>query len=454
MTDQDVPPGRLLRLLQYAVPVQARELAAVLWSFAYFFCLLGGYYILRPVRDEMGIQGGVEQLQWLFTGTFIAMLVAVPLFAWVASRFPRRTFVPAVYYFFIANILIFYGLFQLDIAETTLARAFFIWTSVFNLFVISVFWSFMADIFTSAQAKRLFAFIAAGGSTGAIAGPATTGLLAPAIGPVNLLPVAAAVLSLALIAIHKLRHWDVAAGHGQGRSNAPTEPDRVSTERPVGGGVLTGIQRVFANPYLIGICGFILLYTTLATFLYFQQAHIVEDAFADSGQRTAVFAGIDFAVNSLTILFQVFLTHRIVGRFGLAATLAILPVVMMAGFASLGLAPVLAILVGFQVLRRAGNYAIARPAREMLFTVVDREEKYKSKNFIDTVVYRGGDALAGWVFAGLLALGLGLSGIAFVAIPVAAAWLAVGVWLGRRHERLHQDRVGAPSPAPARQRGD
>lgn len=435
---------RLLRLLQRAVPIQARELTAVLWSFTYFFCLLGGYYILRPVRDEMGIQGGVDQLQWLFTGTFLAMLAAVPAFAWLASRFPRRTFVPGVYYFFIANILVFYALFLVGGTETALARAFFIWTSVFNLFVISVFWSFMADVYSSEQARRLFAFIAAGGSTGAIAGPGVAGLLAPWLGPVHLLPLSAGVLAMALIAIHKLRHWETAIR--QPDDSERREARDTPTERPLGGGILTGVRRVFASPYLLGICGFIVLYTTLATFLYFQQAHIVEDAFADAGDRTAVFAGIDFAVNTLTILAQVLLTHRIVDRFGLAATLAVLPVMMMVGFASLGVAPVLAVLVAFQVLRRAGNYAIARPAREMLFTVVSREEKYKSKNFIDTVVYRGGDAVAGWVFAGLTALGLSLSGIAYTAIPVAVAWLALGLWLGHRHEQL-RERPTAPSSA-------
>lgn len=425
---------RFAAVLRVAVPVRAVEVAAVLWAFGYFFCLLGGYYILRPVRDEMGIRGGVDQLQWLFTGTFAVMLAAVPAFAWLAARFPRRTFVPLVYWFFIANILVFFGLFQLEVGDAAVARAFFIWTSVFNLFVISVFWSFMADIFSNRQARRLFAFVAAGGSCGAIAGPAMAGLLSPLLGPVGLLPISAAVLAGALVCIHRLRHWDMGVGHPTGKGTAGH--GETPTEQPVGGGILTGIRRVLTSSYLMGICAFILLYTTLATFLYFQQAHIVEDAFADSAQRTAVFAWIDFAVNALTILGQVLLTHRLVDRFGVGATLAVVPVVMMAGFASLAVAPVLAVLLVFQVLRRAGSYAVARPAREMLFTVLTREEKYKSKNFIDTVVYRGGDAVAGWIFAGLTALGLGVGGIAAVAVPVAGIWLLVALWLGRRHEAL------------------
>jgi AAA family ATP:ADP antiporter len=429
MTRDASPPERFRRLL----PVRAGEGRAVFWSFAYFFSLLGGYYILRPVRDEMGIRGGVENLQWLFSGTFLAMLAAIPAFGWLAARFPRRTFVPAVYYFFIANILLFFAAFRLDVSDVYLARAFFIWTSVFNLFVVSVFWSFMADIFTHRQAERLFGFIAAGGSAGAILGPGAAGLLAPVLGPVNLLPIAAMVLGVALVAIHQLRHWQEPVGGGEtGQEH----------EQAIGGGILDGVRRVFASPYLLGICAFILLYTTLSTFLYFEQAHIVEGAFDSSARRTSVFAGIDFAVNSLTIIGQLLVTHQLVARFGVGTTLALMPVALAAGFAALAAAPVLAVLVVVQVLRRAGNYSLTRPAREMLFTVLGREEKYKSKNFIDTVVYRGGDAVAGWLFAGLMALGLGLSGIALVAIPVAGIWAGTALWLGARHRRLR------PEPGP------
>lgn len=427
MTDDTTEISRRIAvLLQPVVPIEAREVAAAFWSFVYFFCLLGGYYILRPVRDEMGIVGGVDNLQWLFTGTFLSMCVAVPLFAWIAARFPRRTFVPLVYYFFIANILIFFALFRADITEIYIARAFFIWASVFNLFVVSVFWSFMADIFTAPQARRLFGLIAAGGSVGAISGPALAALLAPALGPVNLLPVAAGVLAVALIAIHQLRHWDLHEGHDL--------PAGENHERPIGGGILSGVKKVIANPYLLGIVAFILFYTTLATFLYFQQAHIIEDAFDSSAQRTSVFAWIDFSVNALTILGQVLITHRLVHRFGVGPTLAIVPLALLGGFAALAAAPVLIVLLVVQILRRAGNYALTRPAREMLFTVLDREAKYKSKNFIDTVVYRGGDAVASWIFAGLMALGLGLGGTALVAVPLAAIWFGLALWLGRRYE--------------------
>lgn len=420
-------------LLRGLPPMAPHEVGAVFWSCVYFFCLLGGYYILRPVRDEMGIVGGVDNLQWLFTGTFVAMLAAVPAFGWLASRQPRRRFVPMVYYFFIITILLFFALFRLGQADAATARAFFIWTSVFNLFVVSVFWSFMADIFNDRQAERLFGLIAAGGSLGAVAGPAAAAVLAPAIGPINLLPIAAGLLTVALVAIYRLRRWDAGAAQGMQGTDTVAAANRRPREQPLGGSAWSGARRIASSPYLLGICLFILLYTTLSTFLYFEQAHIVRNAFADSGRRTAVFASIDLAVNALTIGAQLLLTHRLVERWGVGAALAVVPAMLMAGFAGLAVAPVLPALLAVQILRRAGNYAITRPAREMLFTVLGREEKYKSKNVIDTVVYRGGDAVAGWIFAGLMALGVGLAGIALVAVPVAGLWLIVGLWLGRRH---------------------
>ncbi len=429
-------------MLKQIVDVKSGEARALWWSFAYFFCLLCSYYILRPVRDEMGIQGGVSNLEWVFTGTFVAMLVAVPIFGAVAARFPRQKLLPIVYYFFIINILIFYVLLESGIATTYVARAFFIWVSVFNLFVISVFWSFMADLFTNEQARRLFGFIAAGGSAGAIVGPSVTATLARPIGTFNLLLISAVILGLAVVCIRQLGTW-AAESEGKVTSNA----DAVSEEEgiakdahyakaPVGGGVLTGVKAVFQSPYLLGICLYIWLYTTLSTFLYFEQAHIVKEAFADSESRTAVFAYMDLAVNSLTVIGQVLVTAKIVARFGLPFTLALLPGLAVLGFVVLGSFPSLAVLIGFQVLRRAGSYGIARPAREMLYTVVSREEKYKAKNFIDTVVYRGGDAMSGWVFAGLRGAGLGLSAISFVAVPIAVGWLVTGWGLGKKQEAL------------------
>jgi AAA family ATP:ADP antiporter len=412
------------------VQVEPRELRALLWSFAYFFSLLCGYYILRPMRDAMGIAGGVERLHWLFTGTFVAMLAAVPLFGWVTSRLPRRRFLPYVYYFFIANLLVFYVLLGAEGSHVYAARAFFIWTSVYNLFVVSVFWSFMADLYTNAQAKRLFGFVAAGGSAGALAGPVLAATLARPLGTPALLLVSAAFLGVAVLCIHRLLAWSA-----EQREDTPAE-HRSAETRPLGGGVVAAIPLVLRSPYLLGIALFMLLFTTASTVLYFQQAQIVRDAFASSEERTSVFAAVDFAVNALTITIQVLLTGRLVRALGVAWTLAIVPVLLGLGFVALGFAPVLGVIVAVQILRRAGDYAITRPAREMLYVVLGREEKYKAKNFIDTVVYRGGDAVSAWAFAGLRAMGLSLGAIAFVAVPVAGLWAWLAYRLGRRQEAL------------------
>jgi AAA family ATP:ADP antiporter len=428
-TQRTLPEShRLLRPLRRLVDVRREEVGALLWSFAYFFCLLSSYYILRPLRDEMGIAGGVDNLQWVFTGTFVAMLAAVPVFGWAAARFPRRKLLPLVYLFFIGNVLIFYALFQLDLGRVYVARAFFIWTSVFNLFVISVFWSFMADLFSNTQARRLFGFIAAGGSAGAIAGPAITGLLAAPLGPINLLLISAALLAGAVSCIDALNSRTRTLAEDRRR----LQSDRVA----IGGGIFAGVRRVFSSPYLLGICLFIWLYTTLATFLYLGQARIVADSFDDPATRTALFAWIDFAVNVATIGTQAALTGRVIKWLGLPLTLALIPILTAGGFAGLGLAPALPVLVAFQVIRRAGEYAITRPAREILFTVVDVESKYKAKNFIDTVVYRGGDAVSSWIYTALVALGLSLAGIALIAVPIALLWAAIGLGLGRRQEAL------------------
>lgn len=429
-----------VRCLRFLSKAETREIPALLWSFLYFFCLLSSYYILRPLRDEMGIEGGVDRLQWMFSGTFFAMLLAVPLFGWVSARLPRERLLIYVYGFFILNILVFYASFKSGVNPVYGARAFFIWISVFNLFVVSVFWSFMADLFTSTQAARLFGFIAAGGSTGAIVGPLITGLLATSLGPINLLLVSVLFLGIAMLCIHRLSRWSDSAD----RFDANRVPMSVRREklkakaRPLGGGVFAGIQAVLSSWYLVGICLFIWLYTTLATFLYFTQAHLVSLAYNDPAQRTALFAWIDLTVNMLTLLVQLSMTGRIIHAVGLARTLAIVPVLLLIGFFSLGLMPILPVLICIQVLRRSGNYALARPAREVLFTVVDREAKYKAKNFIDTVVYRGGDAISGWVYVGLQGMGLGISGIAYVALPITLLWLVTAFKLGLQHTKLSQ----------------
>ncbi|MEX2451369.1 MAG: MFS transporter [Rhodospirillales bacterium] len=414
-----------------AVDVREEELRALLWSFIYFFCLLCAYYVLRPVRDAMGLTGGVRNLQWLFTATFVTMLIAVPIFGAIVAKLPRRIFLPAVYWFFIVNLVIFYFALQAKQYEIYTARVFFVWVSVFNLFVISVFWSFMADLFNSEQGKRLFGFIAAGGTTGALVGPALTAGLAKTLGTASLLLISAALLGVALFCIQRLllvvKHRNAEAYEATGQAQS---------EKLIGGGILTGAAQVFRSPYLIGICLYLFIYTALSTFLYFQQAHIVADAFESKAERTQVFAVIDLTVSILTLLTQFFVTGRFMKYLGMAAALAFVPLVGVIGFIALGLYPSLIAVIVFQTLRRASNYAISRPAREVLYTVVSAEEKYKSKNFIDTVVYRGGDVLSGWTFAGVKALGMSLSSMAFIAVPIAVLGCVVAVLLGRKHAAL------------------
>ena len=416
----------MFQKLSPLLKLEPGEARAVGWAFAYFFLLLASYYILRPLRDEMGIAGGIDKLPWVFTGTFIAMLAAVPLFGFITARLPRQRFLPLVYGFFILNLLLFYAAFQHEDWRAHTARAFFIWVSVFNLFVVSVFWSFMVDLFASSQGKRLFGLIAAGGTAGAITGPTLTALLAAPLGPVNLLPISALLLAGTVLCIRQLGHWS---------ARQPAAPSRHAAE-PLGGSIFAGLTLIVRSPYLLGIALFMLLFTTLATFLYFEQAHIVAQSFTAPAERTRFFALLDLAVNTLTVLTQVLVTSRLLTRLGVAGTLALMPLLSALGFALLALTPALAVLAGFQVLRRAGEYAVTRPARELLYTVVDRETKYKAKNALDTVVYRGGDALAGWLFAGLKSLGIGLAMIAWIAVPLALVWAGVAYALGRRQAAL------------------
>ncbi len=420
----------ILGLMQKSVQVKPEEAQALLWSFSYFFALLCSYYIVRPMRDEMGILGGVENLQWLFTGTLLVMTAAIPLFGWVSSHFPRRQFLPYVYLFFIGTLLLFYALMNEHTVSVTIARVFFIWASVFNLFVVSVFWSFMTDIYSNSQARRLFGFIAAGGTLGALTGPAITSLLVEPIGPRNLLLISALFLSWAILCIIKLSRWSST------ETTPKTAAIKETEELPIGGSIWDGIRLVMRSPYLLGICLLMILFTTLATFLYLMQAQIVRDAFSDSVQRTALFANIDLAVNALTLVLQLFLTSRLIKWFGLPIVLALIPVLLAIGFILLGLVPSVAILIFVQVTRRAGNYAIMRPAREMLYVVLSKQEKYKAKNVIDTVVYRAGDAVSAWIYSGMRALGISLSGIAFIAVPLALLWAWVAYKLGAKQHEL------------------
>ena len=416
------------RLLGKVVAAKPEEVRAMLWSFAYFFCLLAGYYVLRPLRDEMGIAGGVKNLQWLFTATFFVMLAAVPVFGALVARMPRARFIPVVYHFFVINIAIFWLLLTLDIERVTVARVFFVWISVFNLFAVSVFWSFMSDLFSAEQGKRLYGFIAAGGSAGALLGPVLAVTLAKPIGPVNLLIIAAVLLELAVLCA---RGVERSAGSGASAGR----PAGQKQQGALGGGWIDGIVLLFRSPYLGGIALWVALLSLAGTILYFQQASIVAQASDDPAVRTRIFATIDLVIGIVTLVVQFLATGRLITRFGAGPAAAFLPFVFCIGFIVLSGAPALWVVVALQAAQRAANFALSNPAREVLFTVAEREEKYKAKNVIDIVVFRGSDAVSGWAFAALRGIGLELGAIAMAAVPVTAAWIALSIALGRTHER-------------------
>ncbi len=413
-------------LLGRLIGAKPGELGPVLWAAAYFFCIMASWFILRPIRDEAGIAGGIRNLPWLFTGTMIAMLVVSPSFAALVAKLPRKRFIPIAYRFFLVNLVVFFALFTAfpePPQQVWVGRAFYLWASVFNLFVVSVFWGFMADAFRSEQGKRLFGFIGVGGTVGGIIGSATTASLVKGVGTAGLLLISAALIEVAVQCAGRLATLFRVGGDGR---------EAVPEEAAIGGGALSGISHVFKSPYLLGICGYMLLYTIGSTFLYFQQAHIVENAYQDRASRTALLSQIALAVQTLTVVIQALLTGRLMKRLGIAVMLTIVPAISVAGFLGVALVPSVAVLIGFMVLRGAGNYAVARPSREVLYTVVSREDKYKAKSFIDTFVYRLGDQIGAWADPLLASLGLGMAGVALVAAPLAGLWLLVGLWLGRR----------------------
>jgi ATP:ADP antiporter, AAA family len=426
----------------------------VAWAFLYLFSVFSAYYVIRPIRDEAGVAGGVSNLSWLFTGTLLAMMAVNAPFAALVKRLPRRQFIGITYRFFIVNLLVFLVLFRGATGEANIwvGRAFFIWTSVFNLFVVSVFWAFMVDVFSSEQGKRLFGFIAAAATLGGILGSSITAGTAQTLGVPVLLLVAAVLLEVGVQASKRLGTLTDAFN----RPAAGAAVTGAESGQPIGGSVLAGLTHALSSPYLLGIASYMLLYTVLSTFLYFQQAEIVDRTFADRAARTAFFAQIDLLVNVLTLGGQFFLTGRLMKSAGITFTLTIVPAITAVGFLLLGLMPTAAIVVGFTVLRRAGNFAFARPSREVLFTSVSREDKYKAKSFIDTVVYRFGDQVGAWASAGIAALSLGAGAIAWAAVPLGMAWVVNAWWLGRRQEQLSRLDdppavvLGTPTGAPAR----
>lgn len=427
-------------LIKKLVNAKSGEVKAVLWSFLYFFSLLTSYYILRPLRDEMGVTGGTRNLPWMFTATFIALLATAPLLAAVVARLPRPRFIPVVYLFFVSNLVLFWLLLKSDWQTVYVARAFFVWIAVFSVFTVSVFWSFMSDLYSSEQSKRLFAFIAAGGSIGTLAGPLLARQLALPLGPANLLLIACALLVLAVVCANRLEAAAAAvraATPGFEAASAQRQKD------PVGGGVFDGFIWLFKSPYLGKIAIWVFLLSLLGTFVYLKYVAAVEAAYPDDGaMRTRTFASVDLWVGILSLGLQFLVSGRLIARIGTGWAAAILPLIFVAGFVVLAVHPVLGVLLGLQVLSRTANFGISNLARESLFTAVTREERFKAKNIIDGAVFRGADAVNAWVFAAATAV---LAGpvFAIASAIVGVGYVILSLGLGREHERRASTPTGA-----------
>ncbi|HEX8255003.1 MAG TPA: MFS transporter [Thermoanaerobaculia bacterium] len=387
--------------------------------FLTFFSVLCGYFVLRPVRDEIGARAGVEQLPWLFTATFVATLLLVPLFGWIVARVPRRRIATSTYALCAAALLITYAAIQSTSNIVAWGVGLFVGISVLNLFIISVFWSLMADSYDEHDARRFYGIIAAGGTAGAIAGPSITALLAPKIGPLNLLPISAGFLAVA----------------AELSTLVPKRADLPARQGTIGGNVFAGILKAFRSPTLLRIALIIVCYTTVSTILYFEQADIVKRTITDPGERTRFFALLDLINNVMTVLTQMLITSRVLTHFGLRTALTAAPILIGSGLAALAVFPRLGLVAVLQVIHRVGEHGFTRPGREVIFTVVDPEERYKAKNFIDTFVYRGNDALVGWLVGALHTVGATIGTIAILGIGVTAGWAANGFALGKKHDR-------------------
>ncbi|MBW2221276.1 MAG: MFS transporter [Deltaproteobacteria bacterium] len=420
----------ITRFMKSASKVESNEIKAVVLSFSFAFTLMASYYILRPIRDAMASDWSDAELSTLFTVTFVFSFVVVALYGAACSRIRIGRLVPGIYGLFALSFFGFYLAIQASPDTPINSKVFYVWISIFSLFNVSVFWSFMADIFNKEQARRLFGFIASGSSIGALIGPLLALTLVGRVGKGNLLLISTVLLLVPMIIIgwlEQIKHTEL---HNE-ELNA--EQDYQQT---LGSNPLAGFMLFVRNPYLLGIGIFILLYTAISTFVYFELKNLM--AGLDESTRTQIWAGMDLAVNILTICTAMFFTSRLATRFGLAVTLAFVPVIIFAGLLVVAMAPMIWVVVALQVVRRAGNYGITRPGREMLFTAVDRESRFKAKSVIDIVVYRGGDMITAWAFTGLTqGLGLGLGAVAFVGTLIAGVWAFVGHSLGRNYDQSH-----------------
>jgi AAA family ATP:ADP antiporter len=424
-------------ILQRLANIRRDEAAPTLVAGLFFFCVLTALMVVRPAREALGMQRGIEAIRWLFIGTVVVTLLVNPLFGLLVSRFRRLVFINATYLFFVCGLLAFYALLVLapaNIGEQT-GQVFYVWFSVFNLFATMLFWALMADRFSLEQSKRLFGAIAVGGTLGAIFGPWVASRLARPLGTPALLLVAAGFLLLALGAAWWLARLRPQEGH------APAE------ESVIGGSAWEGLQSVVRSPYLLAICGYVLIVAVMATFLYFTRLQMVASLGTSLDMRTAVFARIDLITQVATLLLQAVVTGHLMKRLGVSVTLALLPLTAALGFLGLAIAGSLAALVAFEAAFRAVQRGIMRPSRETLFTVVPRADRYKAKAFIDTFVYRTGDVVGAQTEGLLKQLGMGLAALASVAVPLAMVWMALGVWLG--YAQRARARTEQPEGAPA-----
>ena len=435
-------------LLQRFLNVRREEIAPLLVAAFYFFCVLTALMVLRPARDAIGMEGGLDAVRWLFIGTALVTLAVNPMFGWLVSRFRRLVFITATYTFFAISLAGFYMLIALapEAVGQTSGRVFYIWFSVFNLFSTMVFWALMADRFTLDQSKRLFGVIAVGGTLGAIFGPWLASMLAVPLGTPALLLVAAAFLALAVVA-----SWMVAwLQPERQRTGADASAGQPADDRTViGGSAWAGLQASFRSPYLLGISTYILLLTVTGTFIYFTRLQMVAALGDDTDLRATVFAQLDLITQTTTMLLQFAVAGHLMKRLGVSVALALLPVIVSLGFLGLAIVASFTALIVFDATFRAIQRAITRPARETLFTVISREDKYKSKAFTDTFVYRGGDVLGAWTEGLLGRLGMALVGLASVAVPLAVGWAVLGLWLGRRQDTMASAAATLQADMPA-----
>ena len=423
MTANNNPIANFLNMVSM---IKEREVKAVIFSFLFVVVLMTAYYILRPVRDAMASDWTDAEVSWLWTLNFSISTGIVALYGIAVSKFRFRLLVPTMYGIFAGSFVMFYVLGSTSDDQTIIDKAFYVWVSVFSLFNISVFWSFMSELFSKEQSGRLFGIIAVGASVGGLIGPFITAFFSVSIGTDNLMLIASMMLLIPIPIIFYLQSKATDLNN--------EKLDLTPTSHPIGGNPIAGFKMLFSNPYLMSIALFIFLYTGISSFIYFELKNLLSDL--SRPERSAIWAQMDLAVNILSISIGLFATGRIVGKFGMPVTIAMVPVMVCVGLLILAISPLLGVVMILQIIRRAGNYGMTRPAREMLFTLVDRETRFKAKPVIDIVAYRGSDMLMAWLFTGLTqGLGLGLAAVAGVGAGIAALWSLVGIYLGRWFER-------------------